>query len=447
MCEPKFCQTFEKFRDRLKIEDKVKLRKLQFLRNVCAKIPTTMSAPAPEFLRFTGHKHLAQRLVLATLTGRPVHISQIRSSSPTNPGLAPHEVSFLRLLEAVTNGSSLQISYTGTTLTYIPGLITGSVSGLGAAGDVLEHSLPANNTRGVSYFLLHLCLLAPFSKAAMNVRFTGPGVITSATQSGDISVDNVRTALLPLYESFGIFSAKLELRVLQRSCAGTGGKGGGGVVELRFGHQVRLPKTLHLNRNPGRIKRIRGVAYSTGVSASNNTRMIHEARGVLNSLVSDIHVAAQYDQAPLVSANDKTNPSAKKRTGVGFGLALVAESSSVGVLYSADVAAPPQGGVTPEDIGKQCAYQLLEVIAQGGCVSSAGVTTVLTLMAMGSEDVGRVRLGREVIGSEDMIGLGRDLRKFGASSWGLRDVDEDESDDIIVSVKGTGVGNVGRKIA
>ena len=280
------------------------------------------------------------------------------------------------------------------------------------------------------------------------MRFEGEGVITSATGMGDISVDSVRTALLPLYEPFGILASKLELRVLQRSCAGQGGKGGGGVVELRFGSQIKgLPKTVHLNRSPGRVKRIRGVAYATGVSASHNARMIHSARGVLNPLVGDIHVAAQYDQAPLVSSNDKTNPGGKKRTGVGFGLSLIAECSSDGVIYSADMAAPSEGGVAPEDIGLQCAYQLLEIIFQGGCVTKAAAPTVLTLMAMGSEDVGRVRLGREVVGTEDVVGLARDLRKFGASSWGLRDVGEDDSQDIIVSVKGTGVGNVGRGIA
>src|SRR6202043_207977 len=86
-------------------------------------LKNTMAASAPDFLRFIGHKSLAHRLVLSTLTGRPIHISQIRSPSPTSPGLAPHEISFLRLLEAITNGSSIQISYTGTTLTYTPGLI------------------------------------------------------------------------------------------------------------------------------------------------------------------------------------------------------------------------------------------------------------------------------------------------------------------------------------
>ncbi|KAH8676300.1 RNA 3'-terminal phosphate cyclase/enolpyruvate transferase [Xylariales sp. PMI_506] len=405
-----------------------------------------MSTQKTEFLRFTGHKAFAQRLVLATLTGRPIHISKIRTSSPTNPGLAPHEVSFLRLIEAVTNGSSMQISYTGTTMTYHPGLITGAAPGVGAGdGDVIEHHLPATCTRGITYFLIPLCQLAPFSKSHMNVRFSGPGVITSATDTGDLSVDSFRTAILPLYDLFGIPAARIELRVLQRSCPGPRGVGGAGVVELRFASQVRLPKTLHLNRHPGRIKRIRGVAYATGVSASNNARIIHAAREVLNPLVADIHVAAQYDQAPLIATSDKSTN--KRRLGIGFGLSLVAESSSVGVIYSADVVAPAEGGVVPEDIGKRCAYQLLETIEKSGCMSSAGASTALTLMAMGSEDVGRIRLGRDVIGTDQLIGLARDLKTFGASSWGLRDVDDDDTGDIIVSVKGTGVGNVGRKVA
>lgn len=217
------------------------------------------------------------------------------------------------------------------------------------------------------------------------------------------------------------------------------------MVELRFASQVRLPKTLHLNRNPGRVKRIRGVAYCTGVSASSNARMIHAAREILNPLVTDIHIAAQYDQAPLVPTGDKAG--SKRRLGIGFGLSLVAESNSVGVLYSADVVIPPAGGEVPEEVGKRCAYQLLETIVKGGCVSPVSAGAVLILMAMGSEDVGRLRIGKDVVGTEDMVGLARDLKIFGASSWGLRDVEDDESGDLIIAVKGTGVGNVGRKIA
>ena len=393
-------------------------------------------------LRFISQKALVHRLVLSTLTGRPVHISKIRPSSPINPGLASHEISFLRLLEAVTNGANIEISYTGTSLVYRPGLITGSAPGSGASGGVIRHELPASCTRGISYFLIPLCLLAPFSKTQVNVLFTGPGVITSASPAGDISADSVRTAILPLYANFGI-SNNIELRILRRSNVGAGGKGGAGEVQLIFGHQVRLPKTIHL-LNPGRVKKIRGVAYCTGVSASNNARMIEAARGVLNPMSGDTYIFSDVSSAPYVPSPDKSNPN-KRKTGVGFGLSLVAESST-GSLYSADLASPPSGGVPPEDIGRQCAYQLLETVSLGGTVSLAAAPTMLTLMAMGSEDVGRIQMGKDVLGRKDIIRLGRDLKAFGASGWGFREATTGQEGDMVVSVVGRGVGNVGRKI-
>ncbi|KAH8701012.1 RNA-3'-phosphate cyclase family protein [Talaromyces proteolyticus] len=396
-------------------------------------------------VRLTSQQNFTYRLVLATLTGRPVHISQIRSNSPANPGLATHEISFLRLLEAITNGSQMEISYSGTIIVYKPGLITGSSSGLGASNGVVRHEIPSNCARGISYFLIPLCLLAPFSKGPVNVLFTGPGVITSATPTGDMSVDAVRMAILPLYKQFNIWN-NIELRILQRSNPGNNGKGGGGEVQLVFGHQVRLPKTLHL-MNPGRIKTIRGVAYSTGVSATNNARMIQTARGVLNPLAPDTYIASDASTAPLIPAPERNNPAAKRKTGLGFGLFLVAETST-GCLFSADIASPPAGGEPPEDIGKRCAYQLLETISKGGCVAPAAAPTMLMLMAMGSEDVGRLQIGREVIADQGLIQFARDLSKFGAAGWGIRDAAEENLDgDVVVSIVGKGIGNVGRKVA
>lgn len=400
------------------------------------------TGPGPTPLKFTGSKHLVSRLVLATLTGRPVRISQIRASSHTAPGLAPHEVSFLRLLDSITNGSQIEFSYTGTTVLYRPGLITGSAVGHGAAGGVIRHEIPADCSRGASYFLLPLCLLAPFSKTKMNVLLTGPGTITSATAAGDVSVDTVRTAILPLFKSFGI-DRDLELRVLRRSNPGKGGKGGGGEVQLVFGHQVRLPKTIHL-LDAGRIKRVRGVAYATGVAGANNARMIEAARGVLNQFAPDTYIYSDVSSAPLIAAPERSNANAKKKIGLGFGLSLVAETST-GAMYSADIASNPDGGEVPEDLGKRCAFQLLDCIAQGGFASNVAAPVMLTMMAMGSEDVGRLAIGKEVLGTEQIVQLARDLRAFGMTGWGLKE--SDEEGEMLVSIVGRGVGNVGRKIA
>ncbi|KAF2634978.1 18S rRNA biogenesis protein [Massarina eburnea CBS 473.64] len=402
-----------------------------------------------QLLQFSGHRHLTTRLLLSTLTGRPIRISKIRPSS-TRPGLTNYETNFIRLLDSVTNGAQIQFSMTGTTLVYRPGLITGSAEGLGAMGGVVRHEIPRECARrGVSWWLIPLAILAPFSKSALNVTIWGEGCITSSTTAGDVSVDTVRTAILPLFKNFGI-ERSIELRVLKRSCAPTQGKGAGGEAQLVFGHQVRLPRTLHL-MNKGRVKRIRGVAYAVGVSGSNNARMIEVARGILNKFVPDTYIFSDVSPAPLNPTYSKTNPNEKTKGAVGFGLSLVAESST-NCLYSADVASPPQGGTTPEDIGKQCAYQLLEKISHGGCVEVTATETMLLLMAMGSEDVGRVCVGRDVLGTEEVVQLGRDVKDFTGASWGLRGRgvregdEEEEEEEIVVSVVGRGVGNVGRKV-
>lgn len=403
-----------------------------------------MAESSSKIVRFSSHKSFSHRLVLATLTGRTIHISRIRPDSPSSPGLAPHEISFLRLFEAITNGSHIEISYTGTTVVYKPGLITGCAQRSGAVDGVIHHEPPATCTRAISYFLIPICILAPFSTSPVNIVFTGPGVFTSCSQYGDISVDSVRTAILPLYRHFGI-SNNIELRILQRSNCGPEGKGGAGEVQLTFGHQVRLPRTIHL-LNPGKVKKIRGVAYCIGVSGSNNARAIEAARGVLNPLTPDVYIFSDVSSAPRLPSSDKSNPSNKYRTGLGFGLSLVAESST-GSLYSADAVSPPAGGLPPEDIGRQSAYELLESISMGGNVSMSATSTVFTLMAMGSEDVGRLHVGRDVIGSEHVVELARDLKAFGTIPWGIREDPAATSGDVIVSVVGKGHGNVGRKIA
>lgn len=369
-------------------------------------------------------------------------VSDIRTSNASAPGINADEMSFLRLLEAITNGGEAAVGHTGTRIAYEPGLITGSAAGHGSSGGVIRHNIEAGCSRGASFYLIPLCLLAPFSKAKMNVLLTGPGVITSATPTGDISVDTVRTAILPIFKSFGI-ERDLELRVLKRSNPGPGGVGGGGEVQLVFGHQVRLPKTIHL-LDAGRIRRIQGVAYATGVAGANNARTIHAAKGVLNEFVPDTRIHSDVSSAPLIPAPERNNANAKKKIGLGFGLSLVAESNT-GALYSADVASDSNGGEVPEDLGKRCAYQLLESIAQGGFVSNVAAPTVLTMMAMGSEDVGRLAIGKEVLGTEQVVQLARDLRAFGMTGWGIKD--SDEEGEALVSIVGRGVGNVGRKIA
>lgn len=63
-------------------------------------------------LRFRGSQCFRQRIVCATIAGKPIRIDDIRSDDE-NPGLRDYEASLLRLLEKITNGCIIEINETG----------------------------------------------------------------------------------------------------------------------------------------------------------------------------------------------------------------------------------------------------------------------------------------------------------------------------------------------
>jgi RNA 3'-terminal phosphate cyclase-like protein len=63
-------------------------------------------------LQLRGAQHFRQRLVLSTLSGTAVRIEDIRADD-TSPGLRNYEVSFLRLMEKVSDGCVVEINETG----------------------------------------------------------------------------------------------------------------------------------------------------------------------------------------------------------------------------------------------------------------------------------------------------------------------------------------------
>ncbi|KAF2859060.1 RNA-3'-phosphate cyclase family protein [Piedraia hortae CBS 480.64] len=358
-------------------------------------------------LIFDSPTNIPHLLILSTLTSQPIILTSIRPT-PSSPGLAPHEVSLLHLLSELT-GSKIQISPSGTRVSFTPGLIVGGSANL---------TLPRENTRGASYFILPILTLSPFAQKKIELTLTGEGVIPGAT-ARDISVETLRGAILPYLRPLGV-ERNITLRTGRQE------------VVMTMGNQVQMPKTLHL-LHAGKIKRVRGTAYSTGVPVSMNARVIDGVKGMLAQFGTDVYILSD------------TNGRGER----GFGVSVTAETTG-GCFYSADEIAPRRGGVAAEEIGRKAALQLLEVVEQGGCVPLTAAPTVLLLMVFGGKDVGRVTLGRDVVGSETVVNLARSVRKLGLSGWGLREASESESggdDAVVVSVVGAGIGNVGRKVA
>lgn len=314
-------------------------------------------------LEYEGSNFLRARLVLATLSGRPIRIRQIRTKEE-NPGLNEAEASLIRLFDKISNGCKFEVSETGTALYYQPGLLTG--------GNV-EHDCSLQ--RGIGYYLEPLMSLGAFCKSPLNVILRG---VTN--NQIDPTPDLLKQSCLPILKRFFLVDDGLELKIQRRGSA----PGGGGQVLFRCPIRRSLRAQQFLDQ--GKIKRIRGIAWATRVSPAVANRMIEAAKGVLLKFIPDIYIYADH----FTGAKSGKSP--------GFGLTLTAETTT-GVFLNAEVSSKPVGleanrePTVPEDLGIAGAHALLEEIYRGGCVDSTSQSLFLLLMAMGPRDVSKVVLG------------------------------------------------------
>ena len=247
-------------------------------------------------LEFKGCAMFRIRLVLATLTGKTIHISNIRSSE-LNPGLTEYEASFLRLLEKVTNGSKISISYTGTALTYVPGQIIG--------GSWTHDCAPSKT---IGYYLEPLIIMAPFAKEAFRITLNGitHSCNLEAEESVDYGLEGLSTILVPIMEKFGIDSKAAELVIKERCYArpkqpskDNNNNNNDDVESQNINGKVFFTcpiiqdqlKPVNLT-DLGRIQKIRGIAHSMNLSSSQVNRMIDGMRSVLNRFIPDIFITS-----------------------------------------------------------------------------------------------------------------------------------------------------------
>ncbi|KZO99398.1 18S rRNA biogenesis protein [Calocera viscosa TUFC12733] len=370
-------------------------------------MPSVLPFNSQPLVRFDGHDHFRNRLVLSVLSGKPVRIDKIRSDDK-DPGLRDYEASFLRLLEKITNGSHVEISYTGTSVLFRPGVLSGGV---------VSHDCPLS--RSIGYFLEAIVPLAPFSK--QRVELTLRGITTDAR---DLSADTIRTVTLPTLAPFGV-SEGVELKIRKRGAA----PGGGGEVQF-ICPVVKQLQTLNFVE-PGKIKRIRGIAHSVRVSPQFSNRMIEAARSVLNRFIPDIY---------LYSDVFKGEESGKSP---GYALSLVAESTT-DALHCAEAVSSP--GTTPEDIALEATRSLLTELKRGGCVDRQHQCLVLLYMVLGSEDVGRCRMGEL---SPRAIQHLRDIRAFFGTIFKISPAEpmDRENTELLLSCVGVGYVNANRTLA
>lgn len=194
-------------------------------------------------LVYKGSNFFKQRLLLSTLSGKPVKIKDIRSSE-VDPGLREFEVGLVRLLDKVTNGTVIELNKSGTSLYFRPGLLHGGT---------ITHDCSLQ--RGIGYYIDVLLAVGPFCKNPLNVIFKG---ITNSKESP--SVDHIKAAAFPILKKFIVVDDGLELKVKKRGVLPDGGG------EVHFKCPVRKSLRSLQVLKPGMVKRIRGTAFTCKVS-------------------------------------------------------------------------------------------------------------------------------------------------------------------------------------
>ncbi|XP_036140529.1 RNA 3'-terminal phosphate cyclase-like protein isoform X2 [Monomorium pharaonis] len=315
-----------------------------------------------KILIYEGSNYLRYRLLLSTLSGKPVKITNIRTKND-DPGLKEYEINFIRLLDKITNGTKIELNETGTSIYYNPGLLNGGE---------LEHDCSLQ--RGIGYYLEAVMILAPFCKNCIDLKLKG---VTNNTI--DPSVDRIQAAGIPILKRFLVVgNNEIVLTIRKRGVAPLGG----GEVQFKCPINRHL-KTIQLE-DSGMVKRIRGTACSIRVSPAIANRIVESAKSVLLKFLPDVYIYVDHC---------KRSTSGKSP---GFGVTLAAETTKE-VFFSGQAFSPlmTTGSLpcVPEDLGKEAAMKLLDEIYRNGCVDSVFQSMTATFMALGKKDVCKVRVG------------------------------------------------------
>lgn len=216
-------------------------------------------------LRFEGSAQFRARIAASILSGKTLIIKNIRGDDQ-EPGVVDYEASFLRLIDKLSDGSSIEINETGTLLKFKPGIVLG--------GEVSHECVCS---RSIGWYLEGILPILVFAKRPTKLILSG---VTN--NQLDLSVDTLQVVTLPLLRNFGIEGVSLVVK--QRGAA----PNGGGIIEFTC-PIIRELRPINVIES-GLVKRVRGVAFCAKMSPTVLTRVVDAARGVLNDYLPDVYI-------------------------------------------------------------------------------------------------------------------------------------------------------------
>merc|ERR1712224_316358 len=218
--------------------------------------------------------------------------------------------------------------------------------------------------------------------------------------------------------------------------------GGGGEVMLSCPILKSVQPVELLDE--GKVKRVRGIAYTTRVSPQFAARMVDAARGVLNDYLPDVWIYTDHSKGGMSGESP------------GYGVSLVAETIKK-CLKSSDACAAMseaqegksngiEGAVeelgSPEEVGRAAASRLLAEIDLDGVVDTVHQPMILYFLCLSEETKpARVRLSKLSPSAVQML---RHIRDFLGVAFQIRP-DHGDRETVVLSCLGAGVSNIARR--
>ena len=303
------------------------------------------------------------KIAYSFLLNRPIKISNIRADS-TNPGMTQYEVNFLHLVSEISNGTIIKINQTGTGFTLIPGTITNNY------GD--ELIFECDKSRCITYYAEGLIPICLYGKESLHIKLKG---ITNNLI--DNSVDSFKMSTCVLLQKL-IIGDKVEFKINKRGVLPNG------IGEIEFKIPIITGLAPFDWLNEGKIKRVRGIAFTSKLPASFTTQMVDTCRGVLNNFLPDVWISVDnYKDKEL----DKISP--------GYGISITAETKE-GFALSTDLMNDKEDLTNnANDISRECSIKFLNDIYKSGCVNIHNQGLFLFLMALSEKNyVSYMKIGK-----------------------------------------------------
>ena len=339
------------------------------------------------------------KIAYSFILNRPIKLSNIRPDS-TNPGMTQYEISFLKLVSEISNGTKININQTGTGFTLIPGTITNNY------GDELVFE--CDKSRCITYYAEGLIPICLYGKESLHIKLKG---ITNNLI--DNSVDSFKMSTCVLLQKL-IVGDTVEFKINKRGVL----PNGTGEVYFKIPIITGLAPFDWINE--GKIKRIRGVAFTSKLPSSFTTQMIDTCRGVLNNFIPDVWIAVDnYKDKEL----DKISP--------GYGISITAETKE-GFALSTDLMNDKEDLTkNANDISKECSIKFLNDVYKSGCTNCHNQGLFLFLMALSEKNyVSYMKIGKLSEHTKQVLRL---IYKLFGVKFNIRECDEydkEESDEV-----------------